>query len=123
MINWKQILTVVAISTCITSGYAFACNKQGAAKSDKHQGCGCKKGEKGKFKQKISNRLNSKLDLTAEQKTKVDSIFDEVHPKMEAIRKSTDQQIRAVLNPEQQAKFDKMVEKRAERHKEWHSPE
>jgi len=77
--------------------------------------------------------LTKKLNLNSDQQTKVKSILDDEqkqfqtvhqdsamspqdrHAKMMDLRKSTDDQIRAVLTPDQQQKFDQMREKRMEK--------
>ena len=76
--------------------------------------------------------LTEKLDLTADQQAKVKAILDDSRKQMQAARKddatakaekqekgmeimvNANKQIRAVLTPEQQAKFDKMLERRRE---------
>jgi Spy/CpxP family protein refolding chaperone len=75
-------------------------------------------------------RLTQQLDLTSDQQAKIKPILEQdqqqmqaVHEdssvsqqdkwgKMKQIRQSTDEQIKAVLNPEQQQKFAKMTERR-----------
>jgi len=63
--------------------------------------------------------LSKDLSLTDEQKTKVQPIIDQVKPQMKAIHEeamqkmhalmeSTGAQIRPLLTPEQQVKFDAM---------------
>jgi hypothetical protein len=65
------------------------------------------------------NRFSSKLDLSADQKTRVAAILedkrqkiaalrDEARPRFEEIRGATRAEIRAVLTAEQQQKFDAM---------------
>lgn len=130
-LNLKQMLSGIIIFSALFTNFAHACNKSCPHMKElhrqNHEHCG-----KGNFREKISNRLSSKLDLTTEQKNKVDSIlednhkktkaiFDETRPKMEAIRKSTDEEIKAVLTPEQKVKFEKLREKREEKIKKWHS--
>ncbi len=71
--------------------------------------------------------LSKKLNLTADQQTKVQSIFEAERSQMEAshqdssmspqdrrakmmdMRKSTDSQIRAILDPNQQKQWDEMM--------------
>ncbi len=85
----------------------------------------------GKMKERMIERLSSKLDLSAEQKTKVMAIFEaqkpkmmalekEMHPKFEALRTETDQEIKKVLTPEQQKKFDQVKAKMEARWKNRH---
>jgi Spy/CpxP family protein refolding chaperone len=70
--------------------------------------------------------LSEKLDLTAEQKTKVEPIIEQTRPqiaaihqeameKMRAVMESAGAQIRPLLNAQQQEKFDAM-KKSARRH-------
>ena len=65
------------------------------------------------------NHLSETLNLTAEQKTKVQPIIDQMKPqvaaihqeameKMHAVMESTGAQIRPLLTPQQQEKFDAM---------------
>jgi Spy/CpxP family protein refolding chaperone len=78
-------------------------------------------------------RLTKKLNLNSDQQAKVKSILDDQQKQFETIRqdssmskqdrrakmmdlhKSSDDQIRAVLNPDQQQKFDQMRQKQMER--------
>jgi Spy/CpxP family protein refolding chaperone len=72
--------------------------------------------------------LSKDLDLTEEQKTKVQPIIDQTKPQIEAIHKeamekmralleSTGVQIRPLLTPEQQQKFDAMKKAHEDMHK------
>lgn len=74
-------------------------------------------------------KFNRKLNLDAEQKTQIDKILQtelqkmndlrvSMKPEFEKIRASIETQIRAVLKPEQQEKFNTMVEKFEKRRKE-----
>lgn len=78
-------------------------------------------------------QLTEKLNLTADQQTKVKAILDDSRKQLQAARKedttaraekqekamevmlNTNKQIRAVLTPEQQTKFDQMLEHRRRR--------
>jgi Spy/CpxP family protein refolding chaperone len=76
--------------------------------------------------------LTRKLNLTPDQQTKVQDLFTAEHTQMEAvhqgsdqsdrrskmmdIRKSTDTQVRALLDSDQQKKWDEMKAKREEGH-------
>jgi len=71
---------------------------------------------KGDFQHKLE-RFSTKLSLTSEQKDhvgmilktnreKLDQIKAEMESQMQDVRKTTHDQIRAVLTPEQQFKFD-----------------
>ena len=72
--------------------------------------------------------LSESLNLTAEQKVKVQPIVDQAKPqieaihqeameKMRAIMESTGAQIRPLLTPEQQQKFDAMKKAHEDMHK------
>src|SRR3954470_15280946 len=72
--------------------------------------------------------LTKALDLTPEQQAKIQPIFDQAKPqiqaarqeskqKMQAIRENTMAQIRPILTPAQQAKFDAMKKAREDMRK------
>jgi Spy/CpxP family protein refolding chaperone len=72
--------------------------------------------------------LSEKLDLTADQRVKVQPIIDQAKPqieaihqeamaKMRAIMESTGAQIRPLLTPQQQEKFDAMKKAHEDMHK------
>lgn len=121
--NLKPLLAAYTIClSTFSTVYACPCSE----KKHMHHGHHFKND----FKDKLSNRLNRKLDLTSEQKSKIDSIleskhkeakaiFDEVHPRMEKIRKATDEEIKALLTSDQKVKFEKMLQEREEKHKKW----
>lgn len=81
--------------------------------------------------------LSDKLDLTADQKAKVQPIIDQTKPQLQAIHKEAMEkmratlenagaQIRPLLTPEQQAKFDQMKQahqKMCDAMKEMHDAE
>jgi Spy/CpxP family protein refolding chaperone len=67
--------------------------------------------------------LSGELNLTTEQRAAVDSIFERRHremraviatvrPRMDAVRDTARQQIRAVLTDAQRARFDEIIAKR-----------
>jgi Spy/CpxP family protein refolding chaperone len=62
------------------------------------------------------NALSRKLDLDAEQKTKIEGILDQDREDSKTLlrdhRAEVDQKIRAVLRPDQRTRFDQMVEDR-----------
>jgi len=81
--------------------------------------------------------LDSKLGLTADQKTKIEKIFDDNAPALEAVRvetnaklkivrDTTSAQIRLLLTPDQQQKYDSLraewEKKRNTDDKGWHIP-
>ena len=76
----------------------------------------------------MRERFARELHLSPEQRVKVDAIIEDSHQKvnavfeqnkapLEAIRLSTRTQVRVLLNPEQQAQFDKLDAKMAARFK------
>jgi Spy/CpxP family protein refolding chaperone len=75
------------------------------------------------YRQKILDELTRDLNLDAAQADDVSQIYDgigekykqvrdEMEPRFDAIRKLRAEQIMAVLNPEQQAKYQSMLEER-----------
>jgi Spy/CpxP family protein refolding chaperone len=75
------------------------------------------------FRQRIIDDLTRDLNLDAAQSDEVSRIYDgigekykqvrdEMEPRFDAIRKQRAEQIMAVLNPEQQAKYQSMLEER-----------
>jgi hypothetical protein len=75
------------------------------------------------FRQRIIDDLTRDLNLDAAQSDEVSRIYDgigekykqvrdEMEPRFDAIRKQRAEQIMAVLNPEQQAKYHSMLEER-----------
>jgi len=62
-------------------------------------------------------RLAKKLDLTADQKTKLEDIFKREHEKFAAIHQETNQEVQGVLNPDQMAKYEELQKQRFEK---WH---
>ncbi len=83
----------------------------------------------GSMRQHMLDRFSKELRLNADQKKQVGAIFDtkrpqmvalqaEMKPKFEALRNSTQAEIRKILNPEQQKKMDEMNAKMEERWKE-----
>ena len=82
--------------------------------------------------------LSKKLNLSSDQQAKLKPILEDQRTQMEAVhndaslsrqdrmskmqdlRKSSDEQIKAVLNSDQQKNFDKMRSEQQERMKNWH---
>lgn len=60
-------------------------------------------------------RLEKRLDLTAEQKPKVEAILKEQREKMRAVHAETRQRLKQVLTPEQAEKFEAMRREKKER--------
>ncbi|MGR9054065.1 MAG: Spy/CpxP family protein refolding chaperone [Gammaproteobacteria bacterium] len=67
--------------------------------------------------------MAEKLDLTAEQKDKLEVIFKDEREKLQVIRKETHSRMQEVLTPEQMTKLDDIKKSRHEkwlqRHEEW----
>src|ERR1041385_3540965 len=62
-------------------------------------------------REKHLDKMAKDLNLTQDQKNQVRSIKEDKHRKIEDAEKEDNDKIRALLNPDQQAKFDKMTEK------------
>ncbi len=78
------------------------------------------KGEREHIREKMLQRFNSRLNLTSDQQQKVAAILQEkqgkidalraqMRPKFEEIRNTTQVEIRQLLTPEQQGKFEAMI--------------
>ena len=61
-------------------------------------------------------RLTKNLDLTPEQKTKVEAIFKEQDEKFKIIHEETQKRLQEVLTKEQLTKFDEL---KKQRHEKW----
>jgi Spy/CpxP family protein refolding chaperone len=76
-------------------------------------------GDKGDFEGHHANRvehLTKSLDLTAEQKTKVEALFKEQDEKLKIIHEETQVRLQAILGKEQITKLDEM---KKQRHDKW----
>jgi protein CpxP len=82
-------------------------------------GGGCFEGHRGDRME----RMTKKLDLTDEQKGKLEVIFKEQKEKFDAIHQETRNRMQTVLSSEQMAKLDELKKIRQEkwqkRHEEW----
>ncbi len=85
----------------------------------------------GRFEHYLLDQFSSKLQLTEEQRGKVAAILEakrkkvdalraEIKPRFEEIRTSTSGEIRQLLNPDQQKKFDQLEAKWSIRRKRFH---
>ena len=94
---------------CCPMNYPAPCNKEMVGQ---HQGMKphCEMGEK-----KCGNRFKvevlEKLNLTADQQTKIDEIMVSKRDAVKAEKQKADAAIKAVLTPEQQKQFDELVAK------------
>lgn len=59
--------------------------------------------------------LSKELQLSAEQKTKLETIFKEQHEKFRAIHEESHNRIKEVLNPEQITKWEQMKKQHQEK--------
>lgn len=64
---------------------------------------------------RIVEHMNKDLNLTADQQSKLKTIFTEEGQKMNALRKETHARADKVLTPEQQAKAKKLREERIQK--------
>lgn len=62
--------------------------------------------------------LSKMLQLTPEQKTKLEAIFTEQHAKFRAIHEESHARIKEVLTPEQMQKMDEMRKEHMEKRQE-----
>jgi Spy/CpxP family protein refolding chaperone len=109
----RNLLTFGVIGALAVAGYAFA---------EPHGGSGGRHG--GWHGQGLAmGHLTKSLNLTAEQQSKVQPLVDQARPQIVAIHKDamekthaiidkTMSQIRPILTPEQQKKFDDMQKAR-----------
>src|SRR6266404_4880873 len=113
----RNFLTVVAITAIALAGYAFA-----------QPGGGYGGGHGGWHSHAFAmEHLTKSLDLTADQQTKVQPLIDQARPQIIAIHKdamqktqaivdNTMSQIRPMLTPDQQKKFDALQKARQDMH-------
>ncbi len=105
---WKQIVVAFLVGALLgTAGSQWCAPFHGYGWGSEHS------------QKRMLDRFNSRLKLTPDQRQKVAAILEakrskmgalraEVHPKFEEIRNSTRAEIRQLLTPEQQKKFDVM---------------
>jgi Spy/CpxP family protein refolding chaperone len=116
-IRWKQVVLSFLVGSIVTAG-VLHCKRSWW----RHDG-------KDRY-QHMLDKFSRELKLTDEQKPKVAAIFEEkrrkieairseVHPRYDAIHRSASDEIRRLLTPEQQAKFDEMEKKQAEKRRRW----
>ena len=107
--DWKQIIVAFAVGVMMGIVGTRWC-----AHCHFHQ-----RRDSGQFQTRLLQRFSSKLHLTSEQQTqvaaileakrqKIDTLRAEIRPKFEEIRTATRTEIRQLLIPEQQQKFDVM---------------
>ena len=109
--DWKLTVIVFTIGVILGTSLTSRCASLGA------HGWGEK--DPAKFHRQMMSQFTSKLKLTPDQQEKVSAILEntrakisalreEIHPKFEEIRNSSKVEIRKLLTPDQQAKFDVM---------------
>lgn len=117
-ISWHQVAISIVIGFLLGAFYG---QLSGRPHFPRH-------GDHGRMKAKMVERLGKDLNLTMDQKKKVEDIFEakhpqmlalqaEIQPKFEALRQATDAEIRQILSPDQQKKFDEIRTKMEEKHK------
>ena len=125
----RKLITLLTASTLVLGSFVYL-----EAKDADDFGHGPKHF---RMKGDMLAHLSEKLDLTADQKAKVQPIIDQAKPQLEAIHKEAMEKVRAtlenagaqirpLLTPEQQAKFDAMKQahqKMCEAMKEMHEAE
>jgi Spy/CpxP family protein refolding chaperone len=85
---------------------------------------------KGRY-ERMLERFSRELNLSDEQKPRVAAVFEEkrkkieairteVGPRFEEVRRNASEEIRRILTPEQQVKFEEMERKHAEMRSRWH---
>lgn len=105
-----KLVSLTAFTALALGGAAFAQDQ--AADGSQRRG-----GGKGGMRHDPMERMTERLNLTPEQKTKIQPILDEAKPKMEAIHREamqktkslmgeTTAKIRPMLTPEQQKTLD-----------------
>lgn len=95
----KTILTLALILTLPLTAMAFPGGDQGP---------------EGRHGKRIE-RLTKELNLTGEQKTKVEAIFQEQHEKFKAIHEETQTKLSTVLSPEQITKMEELKKQHKEK--------
>jgi Spy/CpxP family protein refolding chaperone len=141
--NWRLGMKKILVLGLAGVLAAQACNiaLAGEMQCGKDMGCcygKCDKGDKSeKWQEKRSKHLSKKLDLSTEQKTRLDAILKEdadamkpemekrrearkaemekIQAEMKAHQEALDAKIKDILTPEQSAKFEKMQQERAEK--------
>lgn len=116
----KQCLLVLVIAGLISAAVPFAAAQE--SQSDNQQSPS--------YPVRRTQELTKQFKLTSVQQTKAQGIFESEHSQMESLRqdtslsqqdlhvktmeihKSTDTEIRALLNPDQRKKWDEMQAKR-----------
>ena len=120
---WLVVVGVFALG-CVT-GASLDSAYRLKASNDERPAMRGKRGNKGE----MFEQMKSDLNLTEQQATEIRSILDqtrndyrqlrtEVRPRYDALRQNARTRIRALLNPEQQQRFDAKVAERDARRNE-----
>ena len=110
-------ITFSAISALSLGGFAIAQSPTGDNPEQPRRGRG------GGFRHGMLESMTDRLNLTPDQKTKVQPIIDQTNPQIQAIRRDAEQKIRAlvdnavtqirpILTPEQQKTLDESQQQR-----------
>lgn len=121
--HWHQIFISLLIGFFLGAG----------AGHFKHM-CFGKPHRPGEMKEFMIKKLSKDLHLNEGQKTKVSAIFDlkqpqmmalheQMRPQFEALRNSTNDEIRKVLNPDQISKFEQINAEMEKRFNEFRQPD
>ena len=117
----RNLMTFAAIGVIAIGGYAYAQSPTGGGGFDGHgHGHGGWRGHGGAF---AMEHLTKSLNLTTDQQAKVQPLIDQAKPQIIAIHKDamekthaimdkTMTQIRPILTPDQQKKFDALQKAR-----------
>ena len=111
------LITFSAISALSLGGFAIAQTPTGDNPEPLHRGRG------GGMRHSMLETMTDRLNLTPDQKTKVQPIIDQTNPQIQAIRREAEQKIRAlvdnavtqirpILTPEQQKMLDESQNQR-----------
>ena len=116
---WMPLVIAFVLGTCV----GFTAARCGASwRFHPHRGST-------EMRERMLTRFSSTLKLTPDQRTRVAAILDakrqkmdalraEITPRFEELRASTSTEIRQLLTPEQQQRFDAMEAKREAHRKE-----
>ncbi|MGR8929642.1 MAG: Spy/CpxP family protein refolding chaperone [Gammaproteobacteria bacterium] len=74
----------------------------------------------GKHRGDRVERLTKELDLTAEQKTKLEAVFQQEEEKRKVLREETHRQMQEFLSPEQMTKLEELRKQRYDMWKKRH---
>lgn len=103
----KPTLLALLLTAFLTPSLSYAHSDEA------HKRCDHKAG--GHYSRMI-DRLDSKLDLSDEQRSEVEAVFKEQHSKHKALRAEAHDKLKGILNAEQQEKLEQL---KAERKARW----